>query len=449
MFAFFRSAMTAIVPVTLLFTGFSPEALAQQQLTFTAGKAPETQIAPNAAYGTVRFRLEVLKNGRPTNDSLFRALLDGLQGVMKRDGTYTVTVELLAGDSDEVLARRALVTAERKSQGWFIFNRQTVEKQAVEWYGDFPVSQLVAPGNNNLRIRVRSYFSETAKFDMETFNLLAGFVAKAKLLGAANTVIDTAWKPIAQQIEGLLTSSQTEDISDTATLSFAKLDGNVHPASGVFIRDYRLQPNDDGASVRYTIRLVLETRTSEGRVANFKDGKVIGLINWQDVLAAARVADQPIDLLLSNSKTEAVKKFFADLNSTAGYKADDIGERCDRTYDELARHFTVTDKVVSYWALLHLYRRKLATNALAKDCVGTGIRAQMTAIGLSLGDLPFTRDVTVAAAPPTANIALESAPNVARSVEKIVPSNSVVGSLLGEKDTSKTFQVFPIRRLAE
>ncbi|MEQ1696028.1 MAG: hypothetical protein ABL901_09345 [Hyphomicrobiaceae bacterium] len=182
---------------------------------------------------------------------------------------------------------------------------------------------------------------------MATFNLPAGFDAKAKLLGAANTVIDTAWKPIAQQSEGLLTSSQTVDISDTATLSFAKLDGNVHPASGVFVRDFRMAPTDDGARVRYTIRLLLETRTTEGRVANFKDGKAVGLTSWQDVLAAARVADQPIDLLLSNSKTEAVKKFFADLNSTTGYQSDDIGKRCDRTYDELARHFTVTDKVVS------------------------------------------------------------------------------------------------------
>lgn len=426
----------------------APSALAQQRLTFTAGKPAALQIAPNTAYGTVRFRMELLRNNRPTNESLFRSLLDGLEGFMSRDGTYTIAVELLA-PNDEVLARRAIVTAERKSRGWFIFNRQTVEKQAVEWYGDFPVSVLVAPGNNNLRVKVRSYYSETAKFDMDTFNLLAGFVAKAKLLGAANSAIDSAWKPIAQQIEGLLTSSQVTDISDIATLSFARLDRNVHPASGEFIRSYRVQPSDDGPPVRYTIRLLVETRTSEGRVGHFKDGKLVGLVSWQDVLAAARVADQPIDLLLSNSKTEAVKKFFADLNSTSGYKAEDVGERCDRTYDELSRHFTVTDKVVSYWALLHLYRRKLASNPLAKDCIGAGLRAQMLAIGLPLEDLPFARETTVAVAPEMPKTLLEGRLQEEVSVEKIVPSNGVVGSLLGDRDTSKTFQVFPIRRVMD
>lgn len=422
-------------------------AMAQDILSFSPGKLPEQQIAPNAAYGTVWFKMELLKNNKPTSESLFRTLLDGLQGIMSRDGTYTITVELL-GQNDEVLARRAIVTAERKSKGWFIFNRQKVEKQAVEWYGDFPVSVIVAPGNNNLRIKVRSYFSETAKFDMETFNLLAGFVAKAKLLGAANTLIDSTWKPIAQQIEGLLTSSQTVDISDVAALSFAKLGDQVFPASGKFERKFHLQATDDGAPARYTIRLLVETRTNQGRVANYADGNIVGLVSWQDVLAAARVADQPIDLVLSNSKTESVKKFFADLNSSTGYKGDDIGERCDRTYDELSRHFTVTDKVVSYWALLHLYRRKLSANSFAKDCIGAGTKAQMAKIGLSLVELPFAREPAVASTSmqPKEH---DAPPQVEMPLDKVIPTNSVVESILRQKDTSKTFQVFPIRRIVD
>jgi hypothetical protein len=198
--------------------------------------------------------------------------------------------------------------------------------------------------------------------------------------------------------------------------------------------------------VKYAVRLMVETTTRNARVARVVDGKVTGGLSYGDVLAAARIGDQPIDLVLGTSNNEAVKKFFADLNSTAGYKDADIGERCDRTLEELSRHFTVTDKVISYWALLHLYRRKIATNPGARECLNSGVRQQMAGLGLQLDDLAFASGAAVVASgeQKSGTREVSGAPGAA-AAEKIVPSNQVVEKLLGEKGTSKTFQVFPIQ----
>ena len=418
----------------------SAGAATAQQLTFKAGPVPKVDLAPNAAYGSVRFKLDLLRNNRPSTQSIFDALLTGLGGLMKEEGQYTLTVELL-GAGDEVLARRAIMSAQRRSSGWFIFNRRTTESQAVEWYGDFPSSVLIRDDTNQVRVKVRSYYSQESKFDLETFNLLADFITKAKLLGAANTALDATWKPLAQQIEGLLSSYKQSDVSDVATLSFADLGGSTNPASGTFLREYSVQPSGDGPAVKYAVRLMVETTTRAARVARVVNGKVAGGLSYGDVLAASRIGDQPIDLVLGTSKNDAVNKFFADLNSSAGYADADIGERCDRTLEELSRHFTVTDKVISYWALLHLYRRKLAANAGAKECLNTGVRQQMAGLGLPLDDLAFASGAAVVASGDQKSATREAA----AAVEKIVPSNQVVDKLLGEKNTSKTFQVFPIQ----
>lgn len=445
----FRSAIP-ICLLALLGIALSSVVASAQRLTFIPGQAPAEQVAPNAVYGGVRFKLDLRRNGKPTDESKFVGLLESVGGLMSKDGQYTLAVELLNGSGDEVLARRAIVTAQRKESGWFIFNRKSVDTQATEWYGDFPTSILVQNSTNNIRVRVRTYYSEQSKFDMETFNLLVGLVGQAKTLGIANTALDAAWAPIAQHVEGLLSSYTQSDITDVATLSFTRLGSTPYPASGVFKRSYAVDV--DGNQVRYSISLTVETTQSPARVAIVKDGKISGPVSYGDVLAAARVADQPIDLVLATSKTEAVKKLLADLNSSIGYKGEDIGEHCDRAYDELSRYFTVTDKVISYWALLHLYRRKIADNPNGRDCLTSQVRSQMVSLGLPLDDLAFAREGAAVASrsrglePPAATFRDMT---VKPAIEKIVPSNDVVDKLLGATGTSKTYQVYPLRKVSE
>ncbi|MDX2259920.1 MAG: hypothetical protein NW205_13525 [Hyphomicrobiaceae bacterium] len=419
-----------------------------QQLSFKPGEPPAQSLAPNEAYGAVRFKLELLRNGKPTSRSLFEALLNGLEGLLRKEGHYTLSVELL-NDAGDVIGRRAIVSAQRRSSGWFIFNRIVKEDQSIEWFGDLAKGILVKGDTNAVRIKVRSYYSKDVKLDLQTFNLLADFVAKTRLLGAANTVLEATWKPLAQQIEGLIGSYEQADVSDIVTLSFARFEGSPNPASGVFVREYRTEPVDDTPAVKYTVRLAVATETSRARVARLVDGKIAGTVSYGDVLAAARIGDQPIDLVLSTSNNEGVKKLLADLNSTAGYTAGDIGERCDRLSDELARHFTVTDKVISYWALLNLYRRKLAANTNAGDCLPSQVKAQMTAMGLPLDDLVFAGATTVASARERQRGGRTREGDSGGEATSVVPRNETVDSLLGEPGTSKTFQVFPIGKVVD
>ena len=444
---FLAVAATALLALASL--GSSP-GLAQG-LTFEGGAKPADKIDPNDAYGKVRFTLELFVNGKPSSRSVFDALLNGLGGLMKEEGTYLLTVEILS-PTDEILARRALLSTERKKSGWLIFNRVVKENETTEWFGELLSNRLLRPDTNDIRVRVRSYYSKDARLDLSTFNLLADVVAKTKLLGAANTVLDTTWKPLAATIEGMIGSYQQSDVSGIATLSFARFNTEPNPASGIFVREYKRELEEGQKPEKVRVQVRVETDITKARVATLADGKVSALTSYGDVLAAARIADQPIDLLLSTSTNETVKSFMSDLNSTTGYAGPDIGERCDKLQDELSRSFSRTDKVVSYWALLNLYRRKLATNLNAKECMPAGVKAQMEALGLSLADLPFAGGTVLAeGAPPPGEPVVRKGPDgkPVKDDGTVLARRSILEELLGQKNVTETYQFFPDSKIVE
>ncbi|MDX2307118.1 MAG: hypothetical protein NW216_02650 [Hyphomicrobium sp.] len=430
----------------------SADPASAQGLKFDPGAKPAVQTEANDAYGKLRFTLELFVDNKPSNRSVFDALLQGLGGLMKEQGTYLLTLEVL-GPADEIIARRALVSVERRSSGWFIFNRVVKENETTEWYGDLITDRLLRPDTNDIRVRVRSYYSKDARLDLSTFNLLADIVAKTRLLGLANTALDATWKPLASTIEGMIGSYQQSDVSSIATLSFTRFNTEPNPGSGLFIREYKIEREDGQRPEKVRVQVRVETGTSRARVATLIEGKVSPLTSHGDVLAATRIADQPIDLLLSTSTNEMVKTFMADLGSTAGYQGADVGERCDRLQDELSKSFTRTDKLLSYWAILSMYRRKLATNTHARDCLPETVKGQMTALGLSLADLPFARDTVVAEGPAT-----PGEPDVRKGPEDgkaddgsgpVIARRSIVEDILGRPGATETFQYFPIEKVVE
>jgi hypothetical protein len=435
-----RLAIAAAMALLPAVTSALIPTAAAQDLRFKQGALPTKEVAPNAVYGVVKFQLELVErnSGRPSSRSFYDVLLQGLEGILKKDGEYILSVEVL-GKNDEVLARRAIVQVKRSRSGWWIFNRVVKDSETTEWYGDLVTSMLVRPDSNNVRIKVRSYFSETSKLDLQTFNLFVDILAKSKVLGAANTAIDAVWKPLSGTIETLLSSYVQTDISDIAALSFTKFDGTPYPIEGNFFRDVDVE-RDNTVPLKLQARVRVKTETREVRVVRaLSGGKVAPLTTYADVLAAALVGDQPIDSILGASKKEAVKKFFTDLNSTGGYAAADIGEKCDGLQGEMANYFTVPDKVITYWALLHLYRRKISINKNAADCLDSGVKRQMLAFGLPLDDLPFAKTTPVVASND------KSAPaGAAEKPDRVIASQTQIDRVLGEKNSVRTFQVFPI-----
>ncbi|MDX2287425.1 MAG: hypothetical protein NW217_01205 [Hyphomicrobiaceae bacterium] len=367
----------------------SAAARAQQALPFIAGAPPSASPRPNDVYGVVRFSLEGLKTGKKTSNA-FQVLLDGLGPLLNKTGEYILAIEVLS-DTGDVLARRAIVQSRRERSGFLIFNQVSKESESTEWYGDLLRTVLVRPDTNNVRIKVRSYYSAQTKFDLATFNLILDFITKTQTLGAAPS-LQALWKPIADQMEGLLSSYETAEVSTIASLSFAKFGETAYPRWGHFVTKY--YKSEDRERV-YEGRVKVELDTVAARVVKLSDGGTVEDPFYLDVLAAARIGDALIETVLANSKDGELKRFMAAMLTDKGYEGPQIGEKCNLVYRDLAAYFTTTDALATYWALMHNYDGKLRLNPNAADCLSPQFQRQFAKLGLPTSDLRFLAPVAV------------------------------------------------------
>jgi hypothetical protein len=377
-----------------------------QTSTFTAGPPPTVSTPPNDVYGLVNFSLTADRRGVPIKDAV-RALMESLAPLLSKQGDYILTVEVLS-DANDVIARKAIIQATREEKGFLIFNRVLKQSSTTEWYGNILDTKPIAPANNNVRIKIRSYYSKQTKFDLDTFNLISDLVAKAGMLELAPD-LQKAWQPVATQVQTLLSSYEQQDISDIASFSFVKFSGDAFPQSGTFTRKF--ERDETVGTVPYEANVKIQLEPIWARVVTLKGGKVEEPF-YLDVLAAARIGDVLIETVLGNSKDQNVKKLLASFQSDKGYEAVDIGDKCQAVYQELAQSFTRTDAIATYWALAHRYDRILSLNKDAKDCLDSQLRSRMTALGLPTNDLRFlgSGGGAVAAATPEEAVQEASSP---------------------------------------
>jgi hypothetical protein len=364
--------------LALLFSG--PETAWAQ---FKEGPRPTLEAKPNDVYGLVNFSLTASRRGAPIRDAV-KALIESLAPLLSKQGDYILTIEVLASTGD-VVARRAIIQATREEKGFLIFNRVLKQTSTTEWYGNILNTSPIVPANNNVKIKIRSYYSKQAKFDLDTFNLLADLVAKTNILALAPD-LQSAWQPIATQMQTLLNSYEQQDVSDIASFSFVKFNEEPFPQSGTFTRKF--ERNETGGTAPYEASVAVKLEPVWARVVTLKDGKVDEPL-YRDVLAASRIGDVLIETVLANSKDANVKKLLVGFQSDRGYEGTDIGDKCDALYQELAQSFTRTDAIATYWALVHRYDRVLSLNKAAKDCVDSQLRTRMTGLGLPTDDLRF------------------------------------------------------------
>ncbi len=408
---------------------------AQQALPFVPGSPPTAQPKPNDVYGVIRFSLEGLKTGKKTRDA-FQVLLDGLGPLLNKTGEYILTLEALA-DNGDVLARRAIVQSRRERSGFLIFNRVSKESESTEWYGDLLRTVLVRPDTNTVRIKVKSYYSAQTKFDLATFNLILDFITKTQTLGAAPG-LQALWKPISDQMEGLLSSYEASEISTIASLSFAKFGETAYPRAGHFVTKY--YKAEDRERV-YEGRVKVELDTVPARVVKLNGGGTVEDPFYPDILAAARIGDALIETVLSNSKDGELKRFMAAMLTDRGYDGPQIGEKCSLVYRDLATYFTTTDALATYWALLHTYDGKLRQDPAAPDCLTPQFQRQFAKLGLPVTDLRFLGPVVAASksAPKSTKPAAKNAPAEAKVVDlkKLAP-------VLGESARTYTYEYVPL-----
>jgi hypothetical protein len=219
----------------LLIVACSAPSFAQERAVFVPGAPPNTVAKQNEVYGLVKFALESSRSAQPTKDPI-RVLLESLSALLTKAGEYILTVEVLS-DTDEVLARRAIVQTKREESGFLIFNRIKKQSETTEWYGTLLTTQPVDNKVNNVRLRVRSYYTSQTKFDLATFNLILDFLANTQGLGVT-PALQAAWSHIADQMAKLLSSYEQNDVSDIATMSFVKLTEQPYPQSGSFTKKF-------------------------------------------------------------------------------------------------------------------------------------------------------------------------------------------------------------------
>ena len=419
----------SLIAISLAYVG---SAFGQdEKLSFTPGELPTKQVQPNSVYGSVRFNLEAMKGSKKINDSLFNVLMNGFKSILKEEGKYILAIEVMNASND-VLQRRAIVEAERKSEGWFIFSHVEKTSEQTEWYGDVISNLLIDPDRNDVRVRVKSFYSESSQLDLQTFNAIVDIISKSKVLGAVSPAAEGAWKSIAEPLEKIIKSYKQVEIADIATVSFAKFNQAPNPKGGVFFRKYKIV-DGEGVTQNYSVKLQVRTELNSSRVALIEDGKVKDPFH-ANVLAAARVGDQTIISVLGNSKNDAVKKFMADLNSSNGYGGNDVGDRCEELFSNLSDYFTISDKVIVYWAILTLYDRKLKKNENAKDCLSK-YATQMQKLGLPTNEFAFA----VGLPTPTAQIP----PGSTSGIKAVASEKADVKEIISQGDKRQETRTVP------
>jgi hypothetical protein len=361
------------------------------------GPVPSQAVKQSEVYGIVKFAFDSKRGTRPTSDPL-RVLLAAVTSLLThKEGEYILTIEVL-GNNDEVLARRAILQAKREESGFLIFNRVQKESGTSEWWGNVLTTAPLDESTNNIRVKVRSYYTSETKLDLGTFNLLLDFIAKTKSLGVTPE-LQSAWQPITATMEALIHSYEQQDLSDVVTLSFAKFNQSPFPQSCSFVKNFTRE--EDSGKVPYQAAVNIRLEPVKARIVTLTaSGEVLDPVAEDIFNLAKGPGDVLIKTLLSNS-TDEVKGLLAGLKSDKGYEGIDIIDRCQAVYGQLASYLTLRDATALNWAVLHHYDHKLILNKLAGGCLSVQEQEQMKKLGLRVDDLAILKSpgIPVAAGP--------------------------------------------------
>ena len=385
----------------LLLSAFSVQAAAQSSIPFKKGAPPTREANSGDTYGTLTFDL-LFEQAAPKKSAanFFDTFARGIsQLFLKKDGQYILTIEAINAKGESI-GRRSLMEIKRESSGFWIFNRVSKETTQTEWYGKLLSGALITDQNNDLRISVKSYYSETVKFDWGSFGSILDLLNTINVISITTPQVSENLKGLKTTLEKLISSYEVADITDIAPVSFVKLaDSPPFPASGDFIVRYRTPA--DSATTRpgaRTAAVRVKAIAADSRFSFFKNNKFEGNPFYETILAGAKIGALPVESLFSSrtgSGADALKKFLTDLSSDKGYVDADIGVRCRQLSSALGDYFSIPDRHAVYWALMNQYNYRLAKNQQSKECADPPRRALWTTYGLSSDNLDFIKSSPV------------------------------------------------------
>jgi hypothetical protein len=339
-----------------------------------------TQIEPRLVYGLISYDFNFVgKDNKTRNQSASAYLKSLIQSKFNnRTGNYIVTLEIMVGD--QKVASEPIMSANWETNK-FLFVTTSEKSNLVVNRNGVLVDNLVVDGNTNrvgLSMKIR--YSESMSVDMSLLTELSELSKTASLAGLSPGVkiISDAYMPFSSVLARLLSRYTDVDIVDNTVGAFTLLD------------------NDFGNQLRYSgsnfnVNIYLKTTNSQ-LPTNFSN-KTFNIVNFSlpltEVKSGAGAARAPvIDLIASDS--DDLGAFVKAIMSGASYGSTnpvdqtEIRDSCARLKKKLNKFVTSRDAALLYWAFLRSFHRELIKYKDGKECAGTDLTEDLTALNLTL-----------------------------------------------------------------
>jgi hypothetical protein len=278
-----RWAAAGVSLLTLICGTIHAEASKVKVVATAADHPSDDAIGLNEIPGFVQYSLKTTNKDEMQQ---FLELLLKKQFNSEIDGNFLVTLAVSLPGADKPLAERTLMSGVRKSKQFLFFTTSQTDTGISDTLGTMLDGVSVTEQNNQLKISLRTYYSDKITFDTATMQSIlklndasqvAQFLAIPALVTAgASAVTDFAAK--------VLTNAKSEDLTTSMQLQFIRRPG-VAPLPNRI--KFQLQAfedeNDDAPAV--TLAIDVQTITMRSRIGNYDtkretDGARKGFSAW-------------------------------------------------------------------------------------------------------------------------------------------------------------------------
>jgi hypothetical protein len=305
------------------------------------------------------------------------------------DGNFLVTLAVSRPGEDKPLAQRTLMAGSRKSNKFLFFTTNRTDTGTVDVGGTMLEGISVTDANNNLKVSLRTYFSDKITYDTETLQsvLKLNDALKISQFLAIPAIVTGSAATVNEFVGKILSGGRSQDLTTALELQFIKRAGETTSPNRVrfTVRGYDWD-NDPEPSVALAIDVRADTmRSSIGNydpafLPNGKDRK--GFSTWaqpskflESAVSPVGKDKDPVGLfeLVESSGPKPIAMGITMLR-TGAYDSSkngntSISDFCSSLYTLIRKGFPERDAIGIYWDSLHRLKEGLSKSSGALACV--------------------------------------------------------------------------------
>ena len=335
-------------------------------------------VSPNDVYGAVTYELASYKSADEYQGAIKRLL-----GVISdQQGKYLITLQLKS-DKPDPIAIVPIAQAEIDEKKKFLFFTESYKYVAQRsWRGVLMDGPMVSQLGNNLKVTLVAYYSNASQVNFDTFvqlSALGNSSSLAFLTAAESAGSMEVWSQVSNLVRTITSSMKEIKVGSETSMSFI----NLIPTDPNEILIETKTPGGVGK-----LKLTVKFLTKPSLFSNYD---LIARKYTPPVLAdnfwRATLAKKPLQEVINTTDDPEIRKFYAELQSSDGYKGSDIGSKCQAMKDFFAKYFNSRDEYAIYWAFLKRSEGQLKKNANYKDCLNPDLRQALDDMGLKTAAL--------------------------------------------------------------